>query len=373
MRRDLPYNGLTRAQVLAIGADPEEVEAGRLAQNQWAAQRAAEQHRQHVAEVLEAAQMSVATGQATPAEIATLLWSHGEREAHAAFLAGWEQEEAELAAYEAADELSIADVEQYKRTMSALEADEREKAAAEVEMLKQQIAATQLKEITDRFNAFVQSTPGAHQAAEQIERQLVHKIRESGIPATPVEQDAMIAAALQETAVLGQATESLRQQVDQEWRLHRKASGARDGLMTQADIDRAEAAFKDARFKQLSDSTLVDLETLKPGPSAAEQEAALVEKYRERQTKSTELHQAVAGIAERGKDANATRDRGEGISEEKTRYREAMARAEAEAQFGSAEVKTGYAATHEATLEGAAKSEQQLDEYGGAFPGFQQG
>jgi hypothetical protein len=342
VRRELPYNGLTREQVLAIGADPDEVEAARLSQNQWAEQRAAEQQQEHVAQVLEAAQTAVLTGEATQAEVAAMLYAHGEREAQATFLADWEQEEAELRAYDAADELSFADVEQYKQMIAAVDADDRAKSMAEAETLKQQIAATQLKEITDRFEAFVQSTPGAHRSAPQIEQRLIHKIRESGIPATQAEQDVMVESAVKESVVLDSAMESLRQQTETEWRAIRKQEGARSDLMTQADIDRAKAAYMEGRMKQLADNTMIDLESLKPGPTAEEQSAALVERYRAKEEKSTDFRTQVAGVAERGRDAAATRDRGEGITEERARYKEAMARAEAEAEFGSAEIKSGY-------------------------------
>jgi hypothetical protein len=105
-----------------------------------------------------------------------------------------------------------------------------------------------------------------------------------------------------------------------------------------ADIAHAERVYKDGRSKQLADGTMIDLESLKPSPTAEEQSSALTEKYRGWQEKSTDYHAHVAEIEKRGKDATAARDRGEGISAEKARYREAYARAEETAAYG--EVRT---------------------------------
>src|SRR5712691_10540944 len=87
---------------------------------------------------------------------------------------------------------------------------------------------------------------------------------------------------------------------------------------------------------------MVNLDDLKPGPSADVQSNALVEKYREKQDKSTALHQQVADIQQRGREGAARRDRGIGITEEKRAYWEALARADHEAHYGTAEIKSGY-------------------------------
>lgn len=110
--------------------------------------------------------------------------------------------------------------------------------------------------------------------------------------------------------------------------------------MTAADIAAAEAQFKAARFQQLADSTLVNLDELKPTPSADEQSAALVERYRGKQAKSDGLHRDIASMVERSKAADAKHGHGAAL-DDREGYRDAVARAESLAEFG--EVKTAAA------------------------------
>src|SRR5439155_2737917 len=126
--------------------------------------------------------------------------------------------------------------------------------------------------------------------------------------------------------------------------------------------------WKLARLQELAESTPIDPSVRELPPSPEEVAAAERAKYEEKQQKSTSYQQQVADIAERGKEANATRDRGEGISEEKRAYREALQRAEDAALYGEfAEVKSGYG---DNAVQPKATSEQ-LDEFGGAFPGYE--
>lgn len=84
VRRDLPYNGLTREQVVAIGGDPDAVEAGRLAVNQGLLEDA-----QRQSETLAmAAARAVAEGGVTGAEAAQQLLAV-DRHAHDLFAAAW--------------------------------------------------------------------------------------------------------------------------------------------------------------------------------------------------------------------------------------------------------------------------------------------
>jgi hypothetical protein len=348
VNRNLPYNGLTREQVIALGADPDEVEAGRLAHNEWATQ----QRRSEDVQLALAAQEAVAEGNATYAEAAQALLAAGRREAHDAVVQMWREEEAFYMPSEA-DEVGVMDAEQYVEYSNAQQLRERERLAQEAEEAARQLKVAQVAELQKDFKSIVESTPGAHQFAPGAERQLVADLQESGIlPSTPEERVAVIETSLRKNAILGTAEEAIKQQIDQEIRIMRKpgGSGMRDGLQTQGDIDRANAIYREQRFKQLADSTMVDLEAFRPAPTAEEQSAALVEKYREKQEASTALHQSVSEIAARGKDANATRDRGEGMSAERAAYKAAYAKAEAEAVYG--EVKTAAAASEESPKPG---------------------
>jgi hypothetical protein len=359
----------TIAQFRELGLSPEQVELGYRRQYDVEAQQ--QQQLNEDVQLALAAQQAVADGETTYAEAAAALLAAGRQDAHDAVVQQWREDEGWYAAQDAADELAYMDAEQYVEHHNAQQLREREQLLQQAKDAAQQLEAAKLTQLIDQFNAFVQSTPGAHQIAPAVEKQLVEQIRQDGIPATQAEQDAMIESALRKEAVVGQATESIKAQVDTEWRIHRKNNGKTDGLMTAANIAAAEAHWKAERTKQLSDAKMIHLDDLKPGPTAEEQTAALTEKYRAKQEHSTAFGQNAADIAKRGAEANATRDRGHGITEEKKAYKEAYARAEAEAQFGPAEVRSGYAPTHEATVEAAAGATKDsglpegfVDEYG---------
>lgn len=336
IRRDLPLNGLTEEQTRALGLDPQEVEANRLARNIWANQ----QEREESASLVAAAWHAVEQGMTTHGEAAQALLMAGRRDAHDAFVSVWQAEERQYAEQEAAELLPFLDSNEYAMQVEAQRQEQLRRDEATAEGLRRQIAQKQVEELQGDLNALVETAPGVHELAPQVEQRLVQKLLTSGVlPSTPEERSAAIEEALKETAVLSNATEEIRQQVDTECRLlfdHPNRPGRdRDGLMTQADKDAAIAAYRTGRFKQLADSRMIDLGSLKPSPTAEEESAAHAARYREREAKSTDFRTQVADIEERGKAANAARDRGEGITEERKRYKEAMARAEAGAQTGT--------------------------------------
>lgn len=355
-----PERNLTDPNYLRSIGVPDQDIAPTIAAEIESRQRGAEQQRNEDVQLALAAQQAVAEGEISYAEAAQALLAAGRQEAHDAVVQMWREEEGWYTAQEAADEFSVLDAEQYVEHFNAQQVREREQLAQQAQETARALKVAEVTEMQKALKSFVESTPGAHQIAPKVEQQLVQDLETSGVlPSTPEERAAVIETALRKTAVLGQATESLRQQVDTEWRLHRKASGARDGLMTKGDIARAEAAFKDARFKQLADNTMIDLDSLKPGPSADEQSKALVEKYREKQEKSTSFHEQVGQIESRGKEATAARDRGKGITAERKAYKEAYARAEENAAYG--EVRTAVGAEEAPAKSGA------LDEFGDQF------
>jgi hypothetical protein len=142
-----------------------------------------------------------------------------------------------------------------------------------------------------------------------------------------------------------------RHHVDTECRLHRKASGATDGLMTAGDIARAEEQFKSARMRELANTTLINLDDLKPTPSSDEQSAALVERYRERNERSDTMHRDIANMVERAKTSEEANGRGSGFLDDQAAFRDAVARAESVAEYG--EVKTAAPAEAAASKPGA--------------------
>jgi hypothetical protein len=337
----------------------ESTRRGEALNTQRQKEQAAQQRLSEDAELVLAAQQAVTEGDTTYAEAAQALLAAGRQDAHDAVVHLWREEENWATGLDAADEFAVMDVEQYTAHFNAQQASERERLEAEAAEAARRLKVAQVTELQEEFKSIVETTPGAHRFAPGAERQLVSDLQESGIlPSTPEERAAVIETSLRKHAILGNAEEAIKQQIDTEWRIHRRNNGARDGLMTAANIAEAEAHWKDARFKQLADNTMVDLEAFKPQPTAQEQSAALTEKYAERQAKSTAFGQNAADIAKRGAEADATRDRGEGISAEKARYREAYARAEETGAYG--EVRTAVGAEETAPA-GA------LDEYGDAF------
>lgn len=328
----LPYYGATREEIAALGHDPDEVEAGRLAAAESRSQAAQEENVNLVA----AALLAVEQGESTHGEAAQALLMAGLRDAHDAFVSLWQDEERQFAEQEAAELLPFLDAGEYAMQVEAQRQEQLRRDEASAEGLRRQIAQKQVEALQGDLKTLVETAPGVQELAPQVEQRLVQKLLASGVlPSTPEERAAAIEEALKETAVVSDATESINQQIATEWRALRKSNGARDGLTTQADIDAAEAAYTSTRFKQVADSRMIDLDSLKPTPTAEEESAALADKYREREAKSTDFRAQVSGIAERGADANAARDRGAGITEERKRYQEAMARAEAGVQVGT--------------------------------------
>jgi hypothetical protein len=361
----------TIAEFRELGLNPEQVELGYRREGEAAhqARQAAQQAEaamQQAAELATAAQDAVANGEATNAEMAAYLLNNGATVAHTMFVAAWQKEEAEEANFLAADELAFADAEEYIEHTNAMQVQEREQLAQRAQDTLRQLEEAKLQRLADQFEQFVQSTPGAPSIAPAVGDRLVEKIKQEGgaLPTTEAEGQALIASALQESSVLEAAKESLRQQVDTEWRLHRKATGKSDGLMTVADIARAEAHFKAARLEQLADTKMIDLDSLKPGPLAEELSSALTEKYADRQAKSTDFHQQVGDIAKRGAEANASRDRGEGIAEERRAYKEAVARAEETALYGTVRTSLGATEAVQETSKDPRLPAGYVDEYG---------
>jgi hypothetical protein len=341
--RSKPFNGLSEEQVRAFGRDPEEVENARLEQNAFAAAKALSED----ATLVLAAQQAVEDWEMTPAEAALGLAEASPR-AHDLFVEQWQKTEAEEAASEAAEEAAwdatYLDAESYVTQHEARKVIERTQLEQEAAETKRELDNARLKALQDELDSFVASTPGAFGIKPGIESLIVEKLKDSdSYPSTPGERNALIESSLNELAAVDSKIESLKQQIDTEWRFHRKANGARDGLNTKAEIDNAERYWKQARFDQLAAATDIDVGSLKPAPSAEEESAALTAKYRDKQERSTSFHQQVAGIADRGHFAKENADRGVGIGQEKRRYREAMARAEETASYGpDAQIKSGY-------------------------------
>src|SRR2546422_194822 len=109
MRRNVPLNGLTREQVIALGHDPDEIEAG------WLIAREGQQQEARLveAQILAAAHQTVAEGNLTYAEAADALHAAGFHAAHAVLVQQWQEEEGWYAAQEAAEELAYLDAEGY--------------------------------------------------------------------------------------------------------------------------------------------------------------------------------------------------------------------------------------------------------------------
>jgi len=363
---NLPFYGATREQIVAQGLDPDLVEQGRLASREIAVeQRLAEETR-----IALAAQEAVESGRMTYAEAAEEMRAAGHHNAHAAFVQRWREDEAWYKEQQETEAISFLDADAYAAHVAEQEQRKLRALEQDAEVKRAQLRVAQVKEMQEALKAFKESTPGAHQLSSAVERQLVadleRTVREGGdLPTTSMDRQAALERAVKETTIIGNETESIRQQVDAEWRILRKQNGARDGLHTAADIARAEEAYKSARFQQLADTRMIDETSFEPSPTAEQESQALVDRYRERQEKSTGFHSQIADIATRGKQAASALDRGEGISEEKKRYREALARAESEAHYGT--VTTSLTQPPEQRAE---KDPQQLDEYGGAFPGY---
>lgn len=325
--RSKPLNGLTEEQTRILGLDPESVEQSRLDQNAWAAAKSLEED----AALVLATQEAVDAGEITAAEGALGLSGFGHARAHDLFVQDWSAAEDADAAAEVAWYASELDSKDYLAQHSARELAERAQLEQEREEAARELNKAQVESLQSQLDDFVASTPGAFGAKPEIEQRIINRVKATGsLPTTAAERTALISSVLNEAVALNTATEEMRSQVEVEWRMHRKAEGARSPLMTVADIANAEQHFKRERFNQLAGETQIDVASFEPTPSAEEQSAALTEKYRANEEKSTEFHRQV----ERLKEPSKSNDRGEGITDEKRRYKEAMARAEESGTYG---------------------------------------
>lgn len=369
VQRDLPYNGLTREQVIAIGGDPDEVETMRASQGEWAEQRRVATE----ADAVLAAQRLVESGELLAADAAEALRAGGFHDAHAAFVQEWRAEEGLVAAIDALADRSFYNAEQYAEFASTRDAQERARLVQDAEATRQQLQMAQAEELQNDITAFAESTPGAHQILPAVQQQLVSDMKaklEAGgeLPSTPEERQAAIESAVKRVAILGDAWESIRQQAEAEWRIRRKQEAVREvGVVTEVSLARAKAQYIEGRTQQLADEKMIDLESLKSSPTAEDQTAALAEKYRGQQARSTDYHTQVAEIEKRGNDATARQDRGEGITAERARYREALERAEARAHYGTVKTSLDETATPEATKTGYGPDGSWPDELGPAI------
>src|SRR5260370_1026960 len=83
------------------------------------------------------------------------------------------------------------------RAIGAVEEDARATNEAEAERLKRQLAATQVTELRKDLKSFVDSVPGVHEIAPQVELQIVQDLQASGLlPSTPQERAVVIETAL---------------------------------------------------------------------------------------------------------------------------------------------------------------------------------
>lgn len=195
----------------------------------------------------------------------------------------------------------------------------------------------------DTLRKTLATTPGLHEQAGRLEQSLLSRIvEENHIPEDEAGRARMVAETAHRIGIADNLRAELQSQVDVEWRIHRKESGARDGLLTAGDIKRAETAFKEARFSELAEARMVSNDVLNLPPSPAEQEAAQLARIRERAEREERFHQNVNEIGKRGSKPGE-RDRGEHVTEEQKAYKAAYAKAEADAAFGEfADVRSAY-------------------------------
>lgn len=325
--RTQPLNGLTEEQTRALGLDPAEVETARLAQLEWTQT----QQLTSDAELVLAAQHAVNIGDVTPVEAALALRQSGRQAAHDLFVQ--EQRAAELADEDEydADSFIWADMDEYIRRTGEIDAAAEEKAAEEAAAAK----ATEANRIAEQIRSKVDAAvPEGHPLRAGIEALIIHQLTEDGAAASDDDgQNKMIRGAVQKAYVLEDASESIRQQAEAEWRILRKTQGKTDGLVTAADIEAAKQHYITGRLQQLGDRKMIAHDDLKPPATADEEQRRQVDRIAARNSASTSLREAVGGIEQRGLEAEAAR-RGVsyGSGSEKERFRDAVRRAEENAR-----------------------------------------
>jgi hypothetical protein len=353
-----PLFGLTREQLQEHGIDAD----------QWVAQQNVRHEQEQVREATDlvaAAQQAVFEGRLTNAEAAEVLRQGGNATAWNAFTEMWAAEEGQELEETQTDELAFADATDYLSAIEELHTTERSQLEAELQRAQNAYGSQLIRQLGDRFREFVASTPGAHESSEDVLarlRQLV--VDQNGIPTDATGQDLMIAQAVRDVGLREGITAQLTEQVEVEHRAHernlkdRNFAARRTDDRSQAQREADAAAWKQNRLDELAGQvTQADVEAARElPPSSREISAAQVAKYAERQAKSTSFHEHIAEIGERGRQ-RATRDRGDSATADRKAYRDALARAEHEAMYGSSApvVATGYGDTHEETVAAALK------------------
>lgn len=327
MRRDLPYNGLTREQCEAIGIDPDSYEAARVEAN---ADHAARTQRE-ATEIVAAAREAISNGELTPARAASIILSAGTESAtlaHDTLIAI--ERESEQARYRTDDILNALDsdsIEEYANVYEARRANDREKAEQKIREAQTDLARKQLENLTSTFQSHVAATPDVDPVrAGNLLRQ--HVI-EQGVPETEQERDNLVRTVSHLVTVSDEVVGSLREQARVSAKIAAKERARTGTATTTSQWNKDLADDEEARFQALLASTPVAPEALKPPATPAELEAREVEKVRAKNDREQGFANHIGKISAHGaRPGERDMDMGKEHTERSNAFRDAMARAE---------------------------------------------
>lgn len=286
-----------------------------------------------VAEAVLAAEQAVEDGAYTPAQIAAALYAQADANikagngdsraalAHGEFVRRWQERERAERVDEQVWELAVASADEYTEHVGKVNALERQRLESELQAAR---AAQEQQRIAEAEAAL-----RAHGVTLDPNTLAAHVARNPDL-----EPHDLARRTAYEVRVSDQEDAAIRSQVEQEWRNLRRDKGARSNLVTAADIARAEQAYKSERTAQIkaARAEATQAAALALPPTAEDEQRAQSDRIAARNDRSQSFADHVGEIDKRAHDAKVTRDRGEGIAEEKRAYREALARAEANAE-----------------------------------------
>jgi len=283
-------------------------------------------------DLVAAAEAAVELGDYSPAQVAAQLLAQGATAAHEVFVQRWQAYEAAERAVEEAQNLDYLSADEWAAKAEQIQLERQWVLEDELERAREDLARKELAGLTEAYRQYVETTPGARADAERLSNLLrQHVIETESVPDTQPEREKLVRHAAHTIAVADDVVGSLREQARIETRLRAKEWARTGESTTKAAWDKKVATAEEERFQELLESTPVAGDVLRLPATPAEMTAREVERRQQANDREETFRDQVGSIR-----ANASlpgeRDRGASHVRNKTAYREALARAEMNAE-----------------------------------------
>jgi hypothetical protein len=355
----------SRAYWQSLGVPEHEIDALLAGQQQYDAARSQQAH-QNSLDLAEAGIEAVLSGQGTWGEVAGALLASGETVAHDLFVGAWQQSDLidaeDFGPAGFGNPLDGAETAaDYTFLRQQQDEVERAQAADAVEQARQDLAKGQVSLATQALHQYLAQTAVSEATAQKLTENARQRLANE--PELLEKPDQLGHVFDQETARIQRVDaqlHALEESAAAAFRAQRKGARGADMVVdgvaysmdTQTGAKRAEEAFKAKWVREHAEDIAVDpsweagLTSLPE--TAAEQEAAQIDRIRARNESSQGMHNEVGDIEKRGRAAAAgefglqgERDRSRSEAES---YREALKRAELKTEIdeGGNRIRSAY-------------------------------